>query len=91
MAIKTSGTLDLTEIQTEFGGSKPISLSEYYNVDTGVPASSTISVSNFYGRSKQWTASYTAIVSYSIPSGAGGVGEGFDRTAASWYNNINKN
>lgn len=63
MALPTSGTLTLAQIQTEFGGSNPISLSEYYaggaNVPSGtsgtngaVPSSGTISVWNFYGTAK---------------------------------------
>ena len=30
MALPSSGPLSLSDIQTEFGGSNPISLSEYY-------------------------------------------------------------
>lgn len=69
MAIKPSGTsLSLSEIQTEFGGSNPVSLSEYYsgggNVPAGtvgypsggsavtIPSSGQISVNNFYGATK---------------------------------------
>lgn len=51
MALPSSGALSLSDIQTEFGGSNPISLSEYYGVDTGVPASGTIAISDFYGTS----------------------------------------
>ena len=64
MAItKTSGALALSEIQTEFGGSNPISLSEYYaggsNVSSGttdgdgnaIPSSGAIKVSDFYDTS----------------------------------------
>lgn len=88
---KTSGSLALSEIQDEFGGTNPISLTEYYSADSGIPASGTISVDNFYGRSKQWSASYTNnIVSYSIPVNAGGIGEGFWRTAADWYNGTDR-
>jgi hypothetical protein len=62
MAIPSSGAISLSTIQTEFGGSNPISLSEYYAggglVPPGttgtygaVPSSGTISVRNFYGTS----------------------------------------
>jgi hypothetical protein len=62
MTLPTSGPLALSQIQTEFGGSNPISLSEYYaggaNVPAGttgtngaVPSSGTISIWNFYGTS----------------------------------------
>ena len=55
MAIKSSGSLSMTEIVDEFGGSVPHSLSEYYRNggavpgnNTNVPTSGTISMSNFY-------------------------------------------
>ena len=62
MALPTSGPLSLNDIQTEFGGSNPASLSEYYaggglvpSGTTGtfgaVPSSGTISIQNFYGTS----------------------------------------
>lgn len=62
MAIPSSGTISFTTIQTEFGGSNPIGLSEYYagggRVPAGtsgtngpVPSSGAISVRNFYGTS----------------------------------------
>lgn len=60
MTLPTSGPLTLANIQTEFGGANPISLSEYYaggayvpSGTTGtygaVPTSGTISIRNFYG------------------------------------------
>jgi hypothetical protein len=51
MALQTSGAISLANIQTEFGGSNPISLSEYYGAASGIPASGAISVSSFYGTS----------------------------------------
>jgi len=62
MALPSSGPLTLANIQTEFGGSNPISLNEYYAggayVPAGttgtygaVPSSGTISIQNFYGTS----------------------------------------
>jgi hypothetical protein len=62
MAIPSSGPLTLGDIQTEFGGSNPISLSEYYAGGAYVPAGTTgtygavpssgeISIRNFYGTS----------------------------------------
>lgn len=62
MTLPSSGPLTLADIQTEFGGSNPISLSEYYAggayVPAGttgtygaVPSSGTISIQNFYGTS----------------------------------------
>jgi hypothetical protein len=60
MALPSSGPLTLANIQTEFGGSNPISLSEYYAGGSFVPAGTTgtygavpssgaISIRNFYG------------------------------------------
>ncbi len=62
MTLPTSGPLSLANIQTEFGGSNPISLSEYYAGGAYVPAGTTgtygavpssgaISIRNFYGTS----------------------------------------
>ena len=57
-------TISLAQLQTEFGGSNPISLSEYYSngglvpagasglpagVQTAIPSSGTISLGNFHG------------------------------------------
>ena len=55
--------ISLSQIQTEFGGSTPISISEYYtggpyithNVNAlapNVPSSGPIKLSNFYGAAK---------------------------------------
>jgi len=60
MAIPSSGPLSLNDIQTEFGGTNPISLSEYYaggglvqsgaTGDSGpIPTSGQISIGQFYG------------------------------------------
>jgi len=51
MALQTSGPISLLNVQNEFGGSNPISISEYYGVASGVPTSGTISLSDFYGKS----------------------------------------
>lgn len=51
MTLPSSGTIKLSEVQTEFGGSNPISMSEYYGEDSGIPNSGTISLSDFYGAS----------------------------------------
>ena len=56
MTLQSSGAISLANIQSEFGGSNPISLSEYYRGgaytttnNTGVPTSGQISMSQFYG------------------------------------------
>ena len=53
-----TGTITLTDVQTEFGGSNPISISEYYSGagyvppgTSGVPSSGTISMDNLRGKS----------------------------------------
>lgn len=51
MALQSSGAISLANVQTEFGGSNPISISEYYGAATGVPGSGIISLSDFYGTS----------------------------------------
>ena len=55
MALPGSGQISLDDVQTEFGGSNPISMSEYYSAATGVPASGTISLSDFHGTSADVT------------------------------------
>ena len=58
MAIQASGAITLQDIQDEFGGSHPISLSEYYGSDT-VPASGEISLSDFYGTQSAFSFNVT--------------------------------
>ena len=51
MAITGSGQVSLGDIQTEYGGSNPIQLSEYYG-DGNAPASGEIQLAgDFYGTS----------------------------------------
>lgn len=56
MGLPSSGSLTLQQIQSEFGGSNPINMSEYYRGgayvtqnNTSVPTSGQISMSQFYG------------------------------------------
>jgi hypothetical protein len=51
VALQSSGAISLNDVQTEFGGSNPIAISEYYGVAAGVPASGTIALDDFYGTS----------------------------------------
>ena len=76
MALQSSGAISLNDIQTEFGGSNPISLSEYYlngayttSNNTSVPTSGAISIDNFYGAIRAVYVIYEII-------GAGGGGGG---------------
>lgn len=58
MTLQGSGAISFANIQTEFGGSNPIGINEYYrngaNVtgnNTSVPTSGTIDMADFYGTS----------------------------------------
>ena len=57
MTLQASGAISLANVQTEFGGSNPIGINEYYAAAAGVPASGTISLYNFYGKSASYWAS----------------------------------
>jgi hypothetical protein len=57
MAVPT-GAASLSDIQTEFGGSNPISLSEYYGLvsnPSGIPSSGAISINDFRGKENVFT------------------------------------
>lgn len=62
MALPSSGPISLLQIATEFGGSAPHSLNEYYGKAAGIPASGTISLANFYGKSNTFTLNITTSV-----------------------------
>jgi len=51
MTLQSSGAISLYDVQVEFGGSNPIGIDEYYGRATGIPASGTISLYDFYGKS----------------------------------------
>ena len=60
MALQASGAISLSQIQTNFGGTNPISLSSFYrgtnsvtNNNTNVPTSGTISLGKFYSASRR--------------------------------------
>lgn len=70
MTLQTSGAITLTDIQTEFGGSAPTSLSEYYrggtyvgdiSLNSGIPTSGAISLTDFYGAQDVLPSSFTRI------------------------------
>ena len=59
MTLQTSGIISLSNLQTEFSGVNPISLSEYYRGGSyvelsaptvSIPASGLVSLSNYYGK-----------------------------------------
>jgi hypothetical protein len=79
MTLPASGTITLAQIQTEFGGSNPIGLNEYYKGGSyvtandyapNVPSSGLISLSNFYNAKKTTlnTIELTSSQSFTIPS-----------------------
>lgn len=69
MVLPSSGPISLGQIQTEFGGSNPISISEYYNggpyithtvnaLAPNVPSSGPIKLSDFYGSAKLFNVNF---------------------------------
>ena len=71
MGLPNTGQLSLADIQTEFGGTAPTAISEYYGAASGVPSSGQISISDFYGTSS-FTMPSGIIIPFtgaSIPSG----------------------
>ena len=83
MAIPTSGSVSLGDLQTEFGGTNPIEIDEYYRggtyvpntaTNTGVPLSGTISLGDFYGASAAAaTPTYSVTAPASINEGSSGT------------------
>lgn len=84
MAIPSSGAISFLDIQTEFGGSNPISLNEYYaggpyvgsgtsGTNGAVPSSGQIGISNFYGTTAAviGQAAYTTAGTYTWVAPAG--------------------
>jgi hypothetical protein len=69
MALPSSGVLKWSAIQTEFGGTNPIKLSEYYGRDT-LPSSGLIKASDFYGTSDTITLTSWGTLD-SIPTNTG--------------------
>jgi len=91
MPLPSSGVLTLQDIQTEFGGSNPIGLNEYYAggafVPSGtvgthgaVPSSGALAIRDFYGTSAIVTITQTVTVgSFSFK---GYFANGFSSTAS---------
>lgn len=78
MAIQSTGAISFSDLQSEFGGTHPISASEYYLGagavtinNTGVPGSGRLDLSDFYGSQRALSVIYEII-------GAGGTGGGGD-------------
>lgn len=58
MALPTTGPLSFLDIQGEYGGNFPITMTEYYG-ENNIPNSGTISVQDFRGQSAQFNISQT--------------------------------
>jgi hypothetical protein len=89
MALPTSGALSLNDIQNEFGGVNPISISEYYagaglvpsgtsGINGAVPSSGQISFSIFYGTSAAEIQTVTVGQVFNFFKGEYTLGVGFD-------------
>jgi hypothetical protein len=88
MTLPASGTITLAQIQTEFGGTNPIGLNEYYRggiyvinglaQNANIPTSGVISLSNFYGAQKGFLFTST------ISSNTTNYNLGTAMTAAGW-------
>jgi hypothetical protein len=79
MALPSSGVLTLNDIQTEFGGTNPIDLSDYYRggglvpdsaLNAAIPTSGVISVSDFYGAANVIPINYAQTFAGTINNGA---------------------
>ena len=81
MALQGSGTITLAQVQSEFGGSNPISMSEYYRGGSYVPTAITGSYTSYqwnittyfwrvYG-SNTITIEWNNTVVYTTTSGSG--------------------
>ena len=69
MVLQANGAISLSNIQNEFTGTNPISLSEYYRNgsyvkynSSGIPTSGTISMSHFYNTRRLFVLNITASV-----------------------------
>lgn len=84
MALPPSGPLSLANLQTEFGGTNPIGLGEYYRngglvpnaaQNASIPTSGAISIGNFYGSTNRISIALTLSASaynYDVYANRGG-------------------
>lgn len=91
MPLPNSGAITLTDLQAEFGGSSPISLSEYYRGgglttenNTGVPTSGAISLSDFYGAERLTGSMIIAAMESVAGSHAARGIDGYSGSTSSW-------
>jgi len=111
MVLQSANAISFENIQTEFGGTNPIGIDEYYlngiyttgTGATGIPTSGTISLNDFYGKSKIaggiWppAAVQSTFTNFGLPWNvgntfyerqAGASGTNLTRTGGSTFNNI---
>ena len=88
MALQGSGAIKLSEVQTEFTGSNPISLSEYYrnglyvtSNNTNVPTSGAVSLSQFYNAVRQFAFTISTSSSSTIDLRTLALSAGWDGSA----------
>ena len=71
MALQSSGQISLDNVQTEFGGTNPINIDEYYRggslvpntpANSNIPTSGTIAMDDFYGGTASSTPTYNVSV-----------------------------
>lgn len=90
MALQSSGQIKLSEIATEFGGSAPHSLSEYYG-DGNAPSSGEIQLAaDFYGTSNSISLSTTINIGNQVLK-AGIVNKGFISSSGRTVGTTNDN
>jgi hypothetical protein len=81
MAIPSSGPIKFSNLQSEFGGSNPINLSEYYRANGRVPdspANITVPTSGTVALSMYRSTANAFVISYRIIGGGGGGGHGVE-------------
>lgn len=84
MPLQTSGPISLSNVATEFGGTAPHSMSEYYGAAAGIPSQGAIGLGSFYG------ATAAKIETIIIPASETGmlfVGDG-KNTGPEYFKNI---
>ena len=112
MVLQSSGGISFADIQAEFGGTNPIDIDEYYlngiyvtgTGAAGIPTSGTISLNDFYGKSKvvsdvvpapvatsfsgTYAQSFGGTGSTGYEAITGAAGSNLTRTNVSTFNNI---
>jgi hypothetical protein len=99
MSLPSSGSISLNDIQTEFGGSNPISINEYYaggiyvpsgtsGTQGSLPSSGQISFDKFYGTNLPNVLSVLQTINVAGGAGAGSINVPGAKYAIATPNNI---